>query len=75
MNQKVAQALSAQFQGKMTQAVETLYQARLAQRRKEAALANAREAWSSIVDDERALRAMYVGRLEGWKGKSWYTGV
>jgi|FreactcultureFD7_1027221.scaffolds.fasta_scaffold00214_38 hypothetical protein len=75
MNQKVAQALSAQFQGKMTQAVETLYQARLAQRRKEAALANARNAASAMFDDERALRAMYVGRLEGWQGKSWYTGV
>ena len=75
MNQKVAQALSAQFQIKMTEVADVQYHANLAQRRLETALANAREAWSSIVNDERALRAMYVGRLEGWQGKSWYTGV
>ena len=75
MNQKVAQALSAQFQIKMTEAADVQYHASLPKRRLERALANAREAWSSIIDDERAVRALYVGRLEGWKGKSWYTGV
>jgi hypothetical protein len=75
MNQKVAQALFAQFQIKMTEVADIQYHARLAQRRKEAALANARNAASAMFDDERALRAMYVGRLEGWQGKSWYTGV
>jgi hypothetical protein len=75
MNQKVAQELSAQFQIKMTDAADVQYHAGLAKRRLETALENARLAWESIIDDERALRALYVGRLEGWKGKSWYTGV
>jgi hypothetical protein len=75
MNQKVAQALSAQFQFKMTEAVETLYQARLAQKRREAALANAERARADHFADRDQLSREYFARLPEWQGKSWYTGV
>ena len=69
MNQKDA------LQGKSTKAVETLYQERLAQRRREAVLANLERARADHFTDHDQLSREYFARLSDWKGKSWYTGV
>lgn len=63
------------LQGKSTQAVEKLYQERLAQRRREAVLANLERARADHFADRDQLSREYLARLPEWKGKSWYTGV
>lgn len=70
MNQKVAQSLSDQVQTD-----EALYQERLAQRRREAVLANIEQARADHFADRDQLSREYFARLSDWKGKSWYTGV